>query len=37
MDDETLMHLVISVSAGAFVAFVVHLLLGDDEKPKRRK
>jgi hypothetical protein len=37
MDDETLMHAVISVTVAAFVAFVVHLMLGDDDKPKRRK
>ena len=37
MEDETLMHLIISVSIGAFCGFVVHLMLGDDEKPKRRK
>lgn len=37
MDDDTLMHLVISLSVGAFFGFIVHLMFGDDEKPKRRK
>ena len=32
MDDETSMHLIISVTVGAFVAFVVHLMLGDEKK-----
>lgn len=38
MDDETLMRLVISVTVAAFVAFVVHLMLGEDDgKNKKRK
>lgn len=37
MDDEALLHAVISVTVGAFVAFIVHLMLGDDDDKKKRK
>lgn len=38
MNEETMMHAIISVSIAAFVAFVLHLFLNDgDNKPKRRK
>lgn len=37
MDDDTLMHLIISVSIGAFCGFVVHLMLGDDDNNAHKK
>lgn len=37
MTEDQIMQAVISVSVGAFVGFVVHLLLNDGDKPKRRK
>lgn len=37
MTDETLMHLVIAITGGAFVAFLVHLMIGDDGNGRKKR
>jgi uncharacterized membrane protein YdjX (TVP38/TMEM64 family) len=36
MSDEQVLHAVIAITVGACAAFVVHLLIGDDEGKKRK-